>query len=104
MKKLLFLGACLVTFASQPVVAQTGGPHVIVVQLYFTGIGTQHIITRGEGKTQDIQLKNTSPEEHKAAEAYQRVMEGLFAEGYTLKSTFSLGTTANVTLLFEKRQ
>jgi hypothetical protein len=105
MKKLLFLGACLVALASQPVVAQTSGPNAVVVQVYYTGVNTQHIaITRGEGKTEDIQLKNTSINDHKAAESYQRVMEKLLAEGYTLKSTFSLGTTANVTLLFEKRQ
>ncbi len=105
MKKLLFLGAFLVALISQPAMGQTSRPNVVVVQLYYTGLSTQHIaITRGEGHTEDIQFKNTSPEEHKAAEAYQRVMEKLFAERYTLKSTFSLGTNANVTLLFEQRR
>ena len=107
MKKLLFLGACLVALASQPVQAQTTRPNVIVVQVYYTGMNTQHIaITRGEGQTEDIEIKGTSPNgsDHKAAEAYQRVVEKLFSEGYTLKSTFSLGTSPNVTLLFEQRR
>jgi hypothetical protein len=108
MKKLLFLGACLVALASQPVKAQTTRPNVVVVQVYYTGMsGIQHIaITRGEGQTEDIEIKGTFPNgsDHKAAEAYQRVVEKLFSEGYTLKSTFSLGTSPNVTLLFEQRR
>lgn len=39
MKKLFFffLGACLLTLASSPAMAQTGSPEVVVLQLYFTG-------------------------------------------------------------------
>lgn len=80
---------------------------MVIVQLYYTGLGTQHIaITRGEGQTEDIELKGTPPSgsDHKAAEAYQRVVEKLASEGYTLKSTFSVGTSPNVTLLFEQRR
>jgi hypothetical protein len=33
MKKLLFLGACLVVLASQPAMAQTGGSDIVVVKV-----------------------------------------------------------------------
>jgi hypothetical protein len=33
MKKLLFLGACLVALASQPVIAQTDGTDIVVVKV-----------------------------------------------------------------------
>jgi hypothetical protein len=105
MKKLLFLGACLLALTSQPVIAQTVRPPVVVVQLYFSGISTHHIaITRGEGQTEDIEFKDQGTKEHGTAEAYQRALARLYQEGYTLKSTFSLGTLSTVTLVFEKRQ
>jgi hypothetical protein len=105
MKKLLFSGACLVALASSPVRAQTVRPPVVVVQLYFSGISTQHIaITRGEGQTEDIEFKDPGTKDHRTTEAYQRALAQLYQEGYTLKSTFSLATNAVVTLIFEKRQ
>jgi hypothetical protein len=85
--------------------AQTIRPSVVVVQLYNTGLNTEHIaVTRGAGRTEDIEFKNSGPDDHKVAEAYQRELAKLFAEGYTLKSTFSLGTLSTVTLIFEQRR
>ena len=103
MKKILFLGACLVALASQPVKAQTSKPEIVVVQVYTTGIGVGHVaITRGQDQTEDVEFKVTSAKQHIAAEAYQRVFAQLAREGYSLKSTFSPGD-APVTLVFEKR-
>jgi hypothetical protein len=57
MKKLLFLGACLVALASQPVMAQTGGADVVVVQVSF-GLGAgQILISHGGGKTEVVEIK-----------------------------------------------
>ncbi|MGI4743393.1 MAG: hypothetical protein ACRYG7_50220 [Janthinobacterium lividum] len=105
MKKLLLVSACLLALSSSPVLAQAGGPNVVVVQLYHTGLSTGHIaITRGEGKTEDIEYKDQDTKEHTSAIAYQRVLAQLYQEGYTLKSTFTPGASYVVTLLFEKRQ
>jgi hypothetical protein len=105
MKKLLFLGACLVALASQPVIAQTSVPQVIVVQVYFTGLGTGHLtVTRGEGQTEDIEFKQTNIKQATEAETCQRVFEKLYQEGYSLKSTFSPGTGGISTLIFAKGQ
>jgi hypothetical protein len=104
MKKLLFLAACLVTLASTPVVAQSGGPGVVIVQFYTTGLGNGHIaITRGEGRTEDVEFKVTNIKQHTAAEAYQRVFAQLVQEGYSLKSTFFPEDGSTVTLVFEKK-
>jgi hypothetical protein len=104
MKKLLLLGACLLALASQPVMAQTGQPPVIVVQLYYTGLFTAHItITRGDNKTEDIEFKETNTRDHTTAQAYQRVLVRLYQEGYALKSSFRVGDNQPVTLIFDKR-
>jgi opacity protein-like surface antigen len=103
MKKLLFLGACLVALASQPVVAQAGEPEVIVVQVYYTGIATGHIlITRGAGKNEDIEFKGKSWTE--TGEAVQAAIAKLYKEGYSVKSTYAPGTGSAATLILVKGQ
>jgi hypothetical protein len=88
MKKLLFLGACLVALASQPVMAQTGGADVVVVNVYYTGLGTGHLgLTRASGTTDVAQFKNTSAARKEEAAAYQQLFAQLYQEGYSLKST-----------------
>lgn len=105
MKKLLFLGACLVALGSQPVMAQNGGAEVVIVQVYYTGLSNGHIaVTRGEGKTEDVEFKGANSKQHIEAEAYQRVFAQLVREGYSLKSTIALGAGDTVTLVFEKKQ
>jgi hypothetical protein len=104
MKKLFLIGACLLALASSPALAQVGGPPVVVVQLYYSGLGTGHIaVTRGEGKTEDIEYKATTIKQHVASETYQRVFTQLYQEGYALKSTFSPGDGSVVTLIFDKK-
>jgi hypothetical protein len=78
---------------------------VIVVQVYYTGLGNGHLtITRGEGKTEAIEFKQTNVKQANEAETCQRVFEKLYQEGYSLKSTFSPGTSSISTLIFAKGQ
>jgi hypothetical protein len=50
MKKLLFLGACLVALASSPAMAQTGEADVVIVKI-SEGYSSLHIaIVHGTGK------------------------------------------------------
>jgi hypothetical protein len=104
MEKLMFLAACLVALASTPVIAQLGGPNVVIVQVYTTGLGSGHIaITQGEGRTEDVEFKVTNIKQHTAAEPYQRVFAQLVQERYSLKSTFFPKDGSTVTLVFEKK-
>jgi hypothetical protein len=103
MKKLLLLSACLLALSSAPVKAQTAGPQVIVVQVYFTALNTGHLtITRGEGQIENIEFKSTHSRQTNEAETYQRVFNKLYQEGYLLKSTFGPGAGTLSTLIFAK--
>jgi hypothetical protein len=57
MKKLVFLGACLVVLASQPVKAQTGGADVVVVKVSEYATYIEFYIARSGSK----------PEQHNRA-------------------------------------
>jgi hypothetical protein len=104
MKKLLFLGACLVALASQPVMAQTGGADVVVVQVSF-GLGAgQILISRGGGKTEVVEIKKQNRNAGFESEAYQQVISKLYQEGYTIKSTFSDGVRNQSNIVFVKGQ
>lgn len=108
MKKLLFLGACLLALASQPVMAQTGAPDVVVVKVY-EGTGTLRIvISHGEGKTELIEAVGGTQKKEliPSAEALQKVITGLCQQGYALKSTFggTQGYAYLSTLVFIKGQ
>jgi hypothetical protein len=103
MKKLFFIGACLMALTSQPVMAQTGGPEVVVVQVSF-GVGAgQILISRGEGKTEAVAVKKDKNQAFES-EAYQQVIAKLYQEGYTIKSTFSDGVRNQSTLVFVKEK
>jgi hypothetical protein len=105
MKKLLLLCVCLLAVCSSPMMAQTGEPQVIVVQVYYTGLGVGHLtVTRGEGQTEAIEFKQTNPKQTTQAETCQRVFNKLYQEGYSLKSTFSPGAGTISTLIFAKGQ
>ena len=102
MKKLLFLGACLVALASQPVMAQTGGPEVVVARFYYGGTGKLHVaIARGTANPEIQELKGSDPEE---TQFCQKVIAKLYQEGYSLKSTFGPGTGYASTLVFVKEK
>jgi hypothetical protein len=106
MKKLLFLGACLLALASQPVMAQTGGLDVVVVKV-FEGIVSMRIaVTHGQGKTELIESDGGGGKKDivTSAETLQKLIAGLLQQGYTLKSTFGGSQGMMSTLVFVKGQ
>ena len=79
MKKLLFLGACLVALASQPVVAQTGTPEVAVLSFYHNASGRLFAtIVHGKGTPEKQDTKGSWDEE---AQFQQQVIAKLYQEG-----------------------
>jgi hypothetical protein len=110
MKKLFFLGACLVVLASSPVKAQTGGSDVVVVRVDESGLKkVQVIIAYGNGKTELVEVdvnRNPNEERTKAAvEVYQKVLQKLHQEGYRLKATSTSGQYSREhNFYFEKKE
>lgn len=102
MKNLLFLCACLWALAT-PLRAVAGPPDIIVVRIY-EGNSITAFITRGAGKTEKVSFENGITDENMtlASEAYYKLLQRLYQEGYTLQSTFSPGTVGTITLLFIK--
>lgn len=114
MKKLVFLGACLLALASQPVRAQTGGatqaqPASVDVVLLRTldAPGRNHIVLiRPGGKTEEIESKG-GPGVGNIKESgliLQRLITELCQDGYTLKSTFTGLAGYGATLVFIKEK
>ncbi|RZK26773.1 MAG: hypothetical protein EOO63_14280 [Hymenobacter sp.] len=93
--------------ASQPVKAQTGGPDIVIVRL-AEGAGTIHaVITRGEGKSEEVEFQNGGGKRLVASsEGYYKLINKLYQEGYTLKNSFSSASmnAEQMTLLFVKGQ
>lgn len=105
MKKGFFLCACLLALATRPAAAAVP-PEIVVVRIY-EGSHTVIIITRGEGKSEKIELENGTTDKRltRGSEGYYKVFEQLYQEGYTVQSTFSTLYDANqgfTTLLFVK--
>jgi hypothetical protein len=103
MKKLLFLGACFVALASQPVLAQAS-PDVVVVRVADGTYGSQLVIVRGPGKNEQIDLINSTNTKGliSSGEAIQQALAKLYQEGYSLKSSFSGHQGQVSTLVFVK--
>lgn len=107
MKKLLFLGACLVALASSPAWAQAGEPEVVVVRVVEKIAGKNRlVVVRGEGKSEEVELDSGLNTKSMTAsgEAMRRVFAQLYHEGYTLKSTFSGSQGFASTLVFVKEK
>jgi opacity protein-like surface antigen len=105
MKKLLLLWACLLALAS-PLQAAAAPPDIIIMRIYESR-KTTIIITRGEGKSEKIEVENgfTDKKLIEANEGYYKVFERLYQEGYTVQSTFSTvydATSSFTTVLFVK--
>jgi hypothetical protein len=105
MKKLVLLCAGLWALATLPSAATTP-PDLVVVRIY-EGVHTTIIITRGEGKSEKIELENGTTDKRltQANEGYYKVFERLYQEGYAVQSTFSTVYDASrgfTTLLFVK--
>jgi opacity protein-like surface antigen len=98
MKKLLFLGACLVALASQPAMAQTGGSDMVVVKVTEQYGRIEFFIARAGSK----------PEHNESAEYTRSLLMELAQQGYNLTTTYTSGGVAGgpgpTTLVFTKRQ
>ncbi len=83
--------------------AQAGGAQVVVMQVYYTGLGAGHVmITRGPGKPEITDFAGRDFEQNGAA--VQAAIAKLYQEGYVLKSTFSPGAGPSSTLVFTKEK
>jgi hypothetical protein len=106
MKKLLFLGACLVALASSPVMAQTrktevemsytelaqtGGADVVVVHVQESSRSLSFSIARGQQQPEEIEIK--LGKEVKTASSYYTVLSKLYSQGYVLQAVIP-GTTS----------
>jgi hypothetical protein len=103
MKKLLFLGACLVALASQPIMAQTGSD-VVVVHFTRAGGGGGHFVATiayEGGKTEVQDVKGDEAAEVKFA---QQVIAKLYKQGYSLRGSFAPGFPSTNMLVFVKGQ
>jgi hypothetical protein len=88
MKRLLFLGACLVALASQPVVAQTGGADIVVVRVNEYNGSTHLAIERG-GKTPeyiDFKWQEKPEKNQSAATGYYVALVKLYQQGYQVQA------------------
>jgi hypothetical protein len=84
MKKCLFLGACLVALASEPVLAQTGGAELVVVHVQESSRSLYFSIARGQQQPEEIEIKLTK--EVKAAPSYYTVLSKFYAQGYVVQA------------------
>jgi hypothetical protein len=107
MKKLFFLGACLMALGSSPVMAQTPEGDVVVVRV-LDGIAgkSKLVVVRAEGKSETTELDSGLNEKSMTAtgEVFRRVIAQLYREGYSLKSTFTGSQGFVSTLIFVKEK
>jgi hypothetical protein len=87
MKKLLFLGVCLVVLASQPVLAQTGTPAVLTMRVMEEHRHTRLWIN-WPGREPELVEYNWNDLEGKAANAgriYEAAIRRVYEQGYQLQ-------------------
>ncbi len=82
-------------------------PADIVVVRIYEGSKTTVIITRGEGKSEKLEIDNglTDKKLIQGSEGYYKVFERLYSEGYTLQNSFITTFSPSIsftTLLFTK--
>lgn len=89
MKKLSWLGACLLALAFSPAMAQTGAPDVVIVRTTDSYESLRIVVTHGEGKTEVLELarKDLKQSPNGQEEALQKVFAKLYQEGYQLRGT-----------------
>jgi hypothetical protein len=111
MKKLLFLGACLVTLASQPVMAQTGATDFVVVKVIESVSYLEVCIARPGSQPESRQFRSkelselgNGKETSGAAEVTRRMLVELAQQGYSLTTTYSTTNPNGITtLVFTKK-
>lgn len=111
MKKLLFLGVCLVALNASSVLAQTVAPMVAVVSIRYSGnsSGSGYLLIDRDGK---IERKNVQGAFHspitsdesmtRRATVLRQTVVQLYQEGYVLKGT--LGHSDVDELIFVKEK
>jgi hypothetical protein len=99
MKKILFLGACLVALASQPVMAQTTGPNIVIVRVEERYSGNLMLFVERDGQaTETIVYEETK--KANMGKGYYPVLNKLYQQGYQLQGVIpgaTLTTGAAVT-------
>jgi hypothetical protein len=81
--------------------AQTGGADVVLVHFSNDTGKARAIISRAASTTEERQVKAGITEQTAFC---QQAIAKLYQEGYTLKSTFSVGTSSTNTLVFTKEK
>jgi hypothetical protein len=84
MKKLLFLGACLMALASQPVMAQTTGPDLVVVRVLEMGRKLQFSIAHGQQQPEEVTFDLSK--EVRAAPSYYTALAKFYSQGYVVQA------------------
>ena len=104
MKKILILIACLLALGASPVTAQTGGPGVIFVSIYWMNSCFKAAITREDGKSEVLTIPSGTSDKNLVdySQWYQKLISKFYQEGYALKSTF--GGDRQTYLVFVKGQ
>jgi opacity protein-like surface antigen len=110
MKKLLFLGSCLVALASQPVLAQTSAADIVVVKvsenygvLRFDIARAGSKLEHREFSVKQLKEKGEGNFTGGAAENTRSLLVELAQQGYNLTTTYG-GAPGPTTLVFTKRQ
>lgn len=110
MKKLVFLGACLVALASSPVMAQTGGSEVVTVRVAEENGRAQLWINWPNREPEHVEF-DWNDKEGKGANAgigYEATLTKLYQQGYHLQGIIpglmvgAAVTSTRSTLIFTK--
>ncbi|MBO2010886.1 hypothetical protein [Hymenobacter negativus] len=107
MKKLFWLGACLLALSVHPVKAQATNPEIAVVRVYEYETWVELVIVRGPDQSEILKFDSGTTEKSltKSGKGYYNALFKLYQEGYSLQSTFTATPTAAgsfTTLLFVK--
>lgn len=110
MKKLLFLGVCLVALASQPVLAQAESTEVIVVRIQESSVRTHLTIERAGQEPQEKEFDRDSRIGRKwprASKGYYEALAPFYQQGYQTQAvipgtSFSNGGSTYSTLILTK--
>ena len=106
MKNLFLALSCALLLAlSLPLRSVAAGPPEVVVVQIWEGGGNKvtAVISRGTGQSEKVEFGSGVTEKGltQAGEGYQTLIQRLYLEGFTLKSTFG---SPYVTLIFTKEQ
>ena len=98
MKKLFFLGACLVALASSPAMAQTGGADIVVVRITEYSSTVYVSVTKEEGRSEQWKFESGSTGKRldDSGQGYYKLLADLYRQGYRLQSTVSANVSSDI--------